>query len=482
MVVPPKHPKWSFLVGKPMVVGYPLASKNHGVRRRTWPVLGERGPRVFLGISKFWTAQRRRGCPTTQGTQRNHVFPSLTSAAFGWFHTHGWRREFERWEIFVDKHTIFGWLDCVSMEIFAPFSERTSDFADSPKESFHQKVFDLFVHHTLWTRFFVSQNPSTSLKKNMLPCNSDTWSIPPIQKALLMEPEHCESLEMSVPNFHSKKKIHVAHRPLARSFWGFLISWLQQNKRGKGILHIDSWIHLSLDIWHALHEKHKKTQTFVKESESKLSKLLGTKITASFLRVEEVSFFVVSNLWLLGTAFESTLSSSYPQDHQPTTRNTTELHMLAAKLTSYTTNALQANRTSLFFGTWIFRGILEVDRKKQAHGIDSRRCSDISCLMKWILLCLLPQRSQTKWDVVSTRVQLYSYTIVDSFWPMTWVSTYLWLKKNTSKKPSTVSKMDGPESRSTTPKMVATTSTTLHDLDLRLKTMLGEKFPQTVGF
>ena len=94
--------------------------------------------------------------------------------------------------------------------------------------------------------------------------------------------------------------------------------------------------------------------------------------------------------------------------------------------------------------TWIFRGILEVDRKKQAHGIDSRRCSDISCLMKWILLCLLSQRSQTKWDVVSTRVQLYSYTIVDSFWPMTWVSTYLWLKKNTSKNPAPFQRWTDP--------------------------------------
>ena len=60
------------------------------------------------------------------------------------------------------------------------------------------------------------------------------------------------------------------------------------------------------------------------------------------------------------------------------------------------------------------------------------------------------------------------------------LSTYLWLKK---KKVKTQRRFkDGPESRSTTPKMVATTSTTLHDLDLRLKMMLGEKFPQTVGF
>ena len=52
----------------------------------------------------------------------------------------------------LTNHTIFGWLDCVSMEIFAPFSERTSDFADSPKGS-QQKRERFFVHHTLWTRF-----------------------------------------------------------------------------------------------------------------------------------------------------------------------------------------------------------------------------------------------------------------------------------------------------------------------------------------
>ena len=45
----------------------------------------------------------------------------------------------------LTNHTIFGWLDCVSMEIFAP------------RERF-------FVHHTLWTIIF-SQHPSTSLKK-----------------------------------------------------------------------------------------------------------------------------------------------------------------------------------------------------------------------------------------------------------------------------------------------------------------------------
>ena len=284
---PQNTPKWSFLVGKPMVVGYPLASNitaSANARDLCW---GQRGPRVF------WASQSS-GRPRDVEAARRHKGHKGTTFFLPWPRVfsgvkHPWEirengrflfwREFERLEILlvqITNHTIFGCLDCVSMEIFSPFSERTSDFADSPKESFHQKVFDLFVHHTLWTRIF-SQHPSTSLKKNMLTCNSGTWSIPPIQKALLMEPEHCKSLETSVPNFHSKKKIHVAHRPLARSFWGFTISWLQQNKRGKGILNIDSWIHLSLDIWHALHEKHKKTQTFVKESESELSKLLGTK-------------------------------------------------------------------------------------------------------------------------------------------------------------------------------------------------------------
>ena len=80
---PQNTPKWSFLVGKPMVVGYPLASNitaSADARDLCW---GQRGPRVFLGISKFWMAERRRGCPTTQGTQRNNVFPSLTSGVFG---------------------------------------------------------------------------------------------------------------------------------------------------------------------------------------------------------------------------------------------------------------------------------------------------------------------------------------------------------------------------------------------------------------
>lgn len=85
--------------------------------------------------------------------------------------------------------------------------------------------------------------------------------------------------------------------------------------------------------------------------------------------------------------------------------------------------------------TWIFRRILEVDRKKTGAWDWFRRFSDDSCLIKWILLCLLPQRSQTKWDVVSTRVQQHPTLLLTVFGPWHELSTYLWLKK-TSKNPA----------------------------------------------
>ena len=150
--------------------------------------------------------------------------------------------------------------------------------------------------------------------------------------------------------------------------------------------------------------------------------------------------------------------------------------MLAAKLTSYTTNALQANRTSLFFGNSNFSRNPESWQKKTGAW------DWFSKIFGWLLfkLCLWPKEAKENEMLWLHQSATTSYTFVDIFWPMTWVSTYLWLKKKQVKTQRRFK--DGPESRSTTPKMVATTSTTLHDLDLRLKTMLGEKFPQTVGF